>query len=115
MATAGAFPGVVVFDLRLPGELNGPQLARRLHPEANRGISTIIVSSDTDEKYAREATAAGAGCGTSRTARTISAGRRPRHSAEPHKSVTRSRRVRGRLHKVRGSTLPVSQILVPFR
>jgi signal transduction histidine kinase/ActR/RegA family two-component response regulator len=55
MATAKVLPDVVVSDLRLPGELNGLQLARRLCEEAKGHIPTIIVSGDTDEKYGHEA------------------------------------------------------------
>jgi CheY-like chemotaxis protein/anti-sigma regulatory factor (Ser/Thr protein kinase) len=59
VATAKVLPGVVVCDLRLPGELNGLQLARLLCEEANGRIPTIIVSGDTDEKYPIEAKVAG--------------------------------------------------------
>ena len=59
VATARMLPGVMVSDLRLPGDLNGLQLARRLHREANGRIPTVIVTGDTDRKYVQEAEAAG--------------------------------------------------------
>jgi two-component system, sensor histidine kinase len=59
VATAKVLPNVVICDLRLPGDLDGLQLARRLSEEVNGRIPAVIVSGDTDEKYADEAKAAG--------------------------------------------------------
>jgi hypothetical protein len=75
-------PSVMIADLRLPGELNGLQLARHPSEEAKGRLPTIIVSGDTDEKYAEETRAAG--CRLlykPRTILTASAGRSLKHSA----------------------------------